>query len=153
MKGLRKSHEKEFSQLQSKKEASADVATKRYVDLMRGRFGISRKEWKKAMEEWEKKMDAKSEEESGSSASSDRESGTRKSEKERGNYEECGGVSYPSMIGTSSSFLPNQETFGETGMEREVSDKQNGTGKQRRRTVAYDMGKIPVGFRSGPAVG
>ena len=55
---------------------------------MRGRFGISRKEWKKAMEEWEKKMDAKSEEESDSSASSDREIGSRKSEKERGNYEE-----------------------------------------------------------------
>ena len=94
------------------------------------------------MEEWEKKTDAKSEEESGSSASSDKESGTRKSEKGRGNYEECGGISYPSMIGTSSSYLPSQETFGETGMEREVSDKENGTGKQRRRTVTYDMGKM-----------
>ena len=61
---LCKSHEEEFSKLQNKKEASADLATKRYVDLMRGRFGISRKEWKKAMKEREKKMDAKSEEES-----------------------------------------------------------------------------------------
>ena len=27
-------------------------------------------------------------------------------------------------------------------MEREVSDKENGMGKQRRRTVTYDMGKM-----------
>ena len=77
------------------------------------------------MEEWEKKMDAKSEEESGSSTSSDKEGGTRKSEKERSSHEECGGTNYPSMIGTSSSFLPSQETFGEIRMEKEVSDKEN----------------------------
>ena len=89
MESLRKSYEEEFSKLRSKKEASADLATKRYVDLMRGRFGISRKEWKKTMKEWEKKRNAKSEEEIDSSASSDKESGTRKIEKERGNYEEA----------------------------------------------------------------
>ena len=49
MESLRKSHEEEVSKLQSKKEASAEVATKRYVDLMRGRFSISRKEWKESM--------------------------------------------------------------------------------------------------------
>ena len=46
------------------------------------------------------------------------------------------------MIGTSSSFLPSQETFSETRMEREVSDKENGTGKQKRRTETYDMRKM-----------
>ena len=80
-------------------------------------------------------MDAKSEDESDSSTFSDKENGNKKSEKGRGNYEECGGVSYPPLIGTSSSFLPSQETFGEVGVEREVSDKENGTGRQKRRRV------------------
>ena len=96
------------------------------------------------MEEWEKKMDAKSEEENSSSTSSDTESGTKKSEMERKiSYEECGGTTYPSLLGTSSCSPPSQETFDETKMvEREVSDKENGTDKQKRRMVTYDMGKM-----------
>merc|ERR1712117_660843 len=38
MESLRKSHQEEFSRLQSRKEASADLAAKRYMDLMRERF-------------------------------------------------------------------------------------------------------------------
>ena len=46
------------------------------------------------------------------------------------------------MIGTSFSYLPSQETFGEIRTEREVSDKENGAGKQKRRMVTYDMSKM-----------
>ena len=103
MESLRKSYEEEFSKLPSKKEASADVATKRYVDLMRGRFGISRKDWKEAMKEWENRMDPKSEDESDTSNSSDKEKRNKKGKKGGGDFGECGGISYPSMLGTSSS--------------------------------------------------
>ena len=109
---LRKNHDKELSKLQSRKEAYADVATKRYVDLLWGKFGMSRKDWKKAMEEWEKKMDANSDEEDSSSTSPDTEGGTKKSEKERkGSYEEYGCASYPSLLGTTSFFPSGQESF------------------------------------------
>ena len=94
MESLRKSHEEELSKLQSKKEACAELATRRYVDLMRGRFGISRKEWKEALKEWEKKMDAKSEDESDTSTSSDKENGNRKGKKGGDDFGECGGTSY-----------------------------------------------------------
>ena len=62
LKLLRKNHDTELPKLQSRKKSSADVATKRYVDLLQGKFGIICKEWKKALEEWEKKMDSKCEE-------------------------------------------------------------------------------------------
>ena len=48
---------------------------------MRGRFGLSRKEQKKAMKEWENTMDAQSEDESDTSTSSDKENGNKKGKK------------------------------------------------------------------------
>ena len=55
------------------------------------------------MEVWEKEMEGSPEEENSSSTSPDREDGTKKSAKERkGSYEECGGASHPSLLGTPS---------------------------------------------------
>ena len=50
-------------------------------------------------------------------------------------------MSYPSMLGTSSCW-PARETLCESGIQREVCDKEKGTGKQKRRAVTYDMSKI-----------
>ena len=124
MESLRKSHQEEFSRLQSRKEASADLATKRYMDLMRERFGISRKDWREATKEWEKKMDAKSENEDSTSSSSDKETGNSRDKKGGDGFGECGSMSYPSMLGTSSCW-PSRETFCESGTRREVGDKEN----------------------------
>ena len=49
---LRRNYDNRLFKLQSRKEVSADVATKRYVDLLRGKFGISRKEWKNGTRKW-----------------------------------------------------------------------------------------------------
>ena len=76
--------------------------------------------------------------------SPDTEGGTKKSERERkSSYEECADASYPSLLGTSFSFPSSEETFGEIKLlEREASDKEKGIGKQKRRKVTYNMGRM-----------